>query len=176
MRKHIRKAAMATVLAGGAVLGGFAATGTASASEDSGLVDGTGSTRNDWGDEGTLQRGDESHAVALWQTVLWADGAKWKDGNTWRAFTEEDISGEFNRRTVSATAYWQKANGVRETGKADPRSFAVADNSLGTVGKRGTVGYDGTSEDARFKRLTVGGVAQDVYYVHYDGSWVPATY
>ena len=176
MRKNIRKAAVATVLAASTALGAFAATGTASASEDTGVVDGSGGTRDDWRDEGALERGDESYAVVLWQTVLWADGAKWKDGNNWRAFTEDDINGEFNRRTSSATSYWQQANGVRVNGKADARTFSVADNSLSSVGRRGTVNYDGTSEDARFRRVQVGGFSQQVYYVYYDGSWEPVTY
>ncbi|MFD5080877.1 peptidoglycan-binding protein [Streptomyces sp. NPDC058371] len=177
MRKHIRKAAVATVLAAGAALGGFAATGTAQASEDSGFVDGTGGTHNDWSDEGTLQRGDESNAVALWQTVLVADGAKWKtSGGALRAFTEDDIDGDFNGRTASATRFWQQQNDVRVTGKADRRSFSVADNNLGTVGRRGTVTYDGSFDDARFRRLTVGGVGPQVYFVSFDGSVVAASY
>ncbi|CAL9353465.1 peptidoglycan-binding domain-containing protein [Streptomyces griseomycini] len=174
---RFRRAAMATVLAGGAVLGGFAATGAAHASEDTGVVDGSGKTRNDWGDEGTLQKGDESNAVALWQTVLMADGAYWKDsGGTLHQFTEDDISGEYDSRTVSATKYWQKSRGLSQTGKANPKCFSHADNNLGPVNKKGSVVYEGDVDDVTFKRKTVAGYDEQVYYVKFDGSYVPATY
>jgi hypothetical protein len=168
---------MATVLAVGAGLGAFAATGTAQASEETGVIDGSGGTHNDWGDEGTLQKGDESNAVALWQTVLVADGAFWKDsGGALRPFTEDDISGEFNSRTVSATKFWQKSHGLAETGKAKPSSFSVADDRLGTVNGNGTVLYEGSANDVAFKRKTVAGFDKQVYFVNFDGSFVQATY
>lgn len=176
MNKHFRKAAMATVLAVGTALGGFAATGIAQADEDAGVIDGSGNTRDDWGDEGTLKKGDESNAVALWQTVLVADGTFFKDSGTLRPFTEDDISGEFDSRTVSATKDWQKDRGLNQSGKASPASFKVADNNLSAVNGNGTVVYAGSVDNATFKRKTVAGFEKQVYFVKFDGSSVPATY
>ncbi|MFC3578365.1 peptidoglycan-binding domain-containing protein [Streptomyces yaanensis] len=178
MRKHIRTAVAATVLAAGAALGGITAAGTALASDDTGYIDGTGGTTDDWRDEGALKQGDEGNAVALWQTVLVADGAKWTDKkNTKHDFTENDIDGDFDSKTKSATKDWQAQNGLSQTGKADPKSFSVADNNLGKVGRKGYVTYDGDSDyNARFKRLPLAGVAQQVYYVYVDGAWVEASY
>ncbi|MEV6029159.1 peptidoglycan-binding domain-containing protein [Streptomyces sp. NPDC052036] len=177
MRKHIRTAVVATVLAAGTVLGGIATTGAAFASEDTGFVDGKGGTTDDWGDEGVLSKGDDSNAVALWQTVLVADGAKWTDGKkVQHDFTENEIDGSFDSRTASATKYWQGKNGLKQTGKADPKTFAVADNNLGKPGKKGTLTYDGDADDARFRRQSVPGVDQQVYFVLVDDSWVAANY
>ncbi|CAL9341047.1 hypothetical protein SUDANB176_00280 [Streptomyces sp. enrichment culture] len=177
MHKRFRNATMVAVLGAGTALGGFATAGAAHASEDTTVIDGSGSTRNDWGDEGTLQKGDESNAVALWQTVLVADGAYWKDGKgVLHQFTEDDISGEFGPRTVSATKYWQKSRGLSQTGKANPKSFSSADDNLGPVNKKGNVHYDGDVHDVTFKRKTVAGFTEQVYFVSFDGSYVPATY
>ncbi|CAL9441782.1 hypothetical protein [Streptomyces griseomycini] len=175
--KRFRRTAMATVLAGGAVLGGFTATGAAHASEDTGVVDGSGNTHDDWGDEGTLKKGDEGSTVALWQTVLMADGAYWKDSEgTLQQFTEDDISGEYDSRTASATKYWQMGKGLDQTGKANPDCFSYADDNLGTVNKKGKIVYEGAVDDVTFKRKTVAGYDEQVYYVDYDDSYVPATY
>jgi hypothetical protein len=177
MYKGFRKAAIATVLAGGVALGGFATAGTAQASEDTGVTDGSGNTTNDWGDEGTLQKDDVSNAVILWQTVLVADGATFKNSaGAQVSFTENHISGEFDARTVSATKDWQKDRGLTQTGKANGASFSVADNSLGIVNKKGNVAYDGDVDDVTFKRQTVAGFNDQVYSVNFDGSFVRATY
>ncbi|MEU9468536.1 hypothetical protein AB0D78_18110 [Streptomyces avermitilis] len=178
MRKHIRTAAVATVLAAGTALGSIAAVGTALASEDTGFVDGKAGTHDDWNDEGTLAKDDNGNAVALWQTVLWADGAKWKAKNgTLKPFTQDDITGDFNSRTVSATKFWQAGNGLKQTGKADGASFSLADNNLGSANKKGLVIYDGViDETVQFKRLTVAGVTQQVYFVKVDDEWVAAAY
>ncbi len=176
MQKRFRKTAIATVVAMGAVFGGLATAGMAQASEDSGVIDGSGNTRNDWGDEGTLQKDDESNAVALWQTVLVADGAFFKDSGALRPFTEDDINGEFDRNTASATKFWQKEKGLQQTGKANRASFSRADNNLGAVNSNGTVVYAGSVDNATFKRQTVAGFNEQVYFVNFDGSFVPATY
>lgn len=177
MHKGFRKAAIATVLAGGVALGGFATAGTAQASEDTGVIDGSGNTNNDWGDEGTLQKDDVSNAVILWQTVLVADGAAFKNSaGALVPLTENDISGEFDSRTVSATKDWQKDRGLKQTGKANGASFSVADDNLGTVNKKGNVTYEGVVDDVTFKRTTVAGFNDQVYSVNFDGAFVRATY
>ncbi|GAB3008844.1 hypothetical protein GCM10023080_088570 [Streptomyces pseudoechinosporeus] len=176
MNKHFRKAAMATVLAVGTALGGFAATGAAHADEEVGVIDGSGNTGDDWDDEGTLKKGAESNAVVLWQTVLVADGVSWKDGaGVLHLFTEDDISGEFDLRTASATKFWQKDRGLNQSGKATAASFKAAGNNLGP-NKNGTVVYEGSADDVTFKRKTVDGFDKKVYSVNFDGSSVPATY
>lgn len=175
---HFRKAAMATVLAVGTALGGFAATGAAHATEEAGVIDGSGNTRDDWGDEGTLEKGnsDDSNAIALWQTVLVADGVSYEDSaGVLHLFTEDDISGEFNSRTKSATKFWQKERGLSQSGKANAASFRVADNNLGP-NQNGTVVYEGSANDVTFKRKTLSGFDKKVYFVNFDGSFVPATY
>ncbi|MER5228295.1 hypothetical protein [Streptomyces flaveus] len=173
---HFRKAAMATVLAVGTALGGVAATGAAHADEGTAVIDGKGDTHNDWAED-TLEEGDESHAVALWQTVLVADGAYWEDdGGALHQFTKDDITGEYNMSTTSATKYWQKGKGLSETGEANTKCFSAADNNLGTESKNGSVIYKGTIDKATFKRKKVDGFNKKVYSVKFDGSYVPATY
>jgi hypothetical protein len=116
--------------------------------------------------------------VALWQTVLVADHAQWTDKkNVKHDFTENDIDGDFDSKTASTTKNWQGRKGLGQSGKGDPRSFSVADNNLGKVGKKGYVSYDGDSDyNTRFRRVSVAGVPQQVYLVYVDGSWVAASY
>jgi peptidoglycan hydrolase-like protein with peptidoglycan-binding domain len=179
MRKHIRKAAVATALVAGVAFGGFTAAGTAHAAPDSrkfGYVDGFGATTNDWGDE-TLKAHEKSNAVYLWQYVLYADGAQYKDedGDT-QTFSEEDISGEFDSVTAAATRDWQKSHKVKKvTGRADQATFAKADNRLGAVAAGNLVTYNGSDVDVDFRRIPVS-ATNAVYQVQVDGVWVYARY
>jgi peptidoglycan hydrolase-like protein with peptidoglycan-binding domain len=105
----------------------------ASAKQSQGFVGGAGVVTDDWGDEGTMSqtRNIHSGATGLWQTVLYADGAKKSDG---KAFGLSDIDGDFGPNTAAATRNWQSRHGVGVDGVVGPQTFGAADGHLRVAG------------------------------------------
>ncbi|MFJ2767423.1 peptidoglycan-binding protein [Streptomyces sp. NPDC087300] len=170
--RRLLRTAVAVTAGAGIALGGLAPLAQATGPH---VVDGRGAAYNDWGDEGDLSRWShaDSNATRLWQTVLYADGAKWKDGNGKRhAFTKWDIDGRFGKRTESATRYWQHNEELEDVdGIAGKETFGAADDFLdGPHGGGGWVTYTGYSHDVAFKRL------DGTYYVKVGGHWKKASY
>ncbi|MFG2650044.1 peptidoglycan-binding protein [Streptomyces sp. NPDC048436] len=155
---------------------GIALGGTASLAQASGphVIDGKGAAYNDWGDEGDLSRHSHtnSNATRLWQSVLYADGAKWKDSDGNRhTFKKWDIDGSFGKRTESATKWWQQHEDTEDVdGIAGKETFGVADDFLNGPSGSGWVSYSGYQHDVTFKRLA------GTYYVKIDGQWKKAAY
>ncbi|PWI17001.1 hypothetical protein DI272_24670 [Streptomyces sp. Act143] len=152
----LRKKALALAVVT-AVGGGLALTATpASASVSQGYVSGAGGPTNDWGDEGTLSATSHanSNATALVQMLLWADGAKEKNGST---FDWADIDGKYGSNTTAAVKSWQKLYnsrlnaGLVVDGKAGPKTLGAADTSLVDNGN-GTVTFWGWKHNVTFKR------------------------
>ncbi|MGW0909821.1 peptidoglycan-binding domain-containing protein [Streptomyces sp. NPDC002853] len=169
--KRLLGAAVAVTAGAAIALGGTASLAQASGPH---VVDGKGSAHNDWGDEGTLSRHSHanSNATRLWQNVLYADGAKWKDSSGKRhTFKKWDIDGSFGRKTESATKYWQQREDVEDVdGIVGKETFGVADDFLNGPGGGGHVTYSGYQHDVGFKRLS------GTYYVKIDGKWKKAAY
>ncbi|WP_089099051.1 peptidoglycan-binding domain-containing protein [Streptomyces hyaluromycini] len=108
---------------------GLAVAPPASASVSQGYIGGTGSLSDDWGDEGLLSTSSHAHsnATALWQAVLWADGARESNGTY---FDYSDIDCRFGANTKATTKYWQKVHDLPQDGVVGPRAFGRADNQL----------------------------------------------
>ncbi|MER7173478.1 peptidoglycan-binding domain-containing protein [Streptomyces mesophilus] len=168
-RNRLGMAVVSVAAGAGLALAGLAPTAAAGSQH---VIDGRGNPTNDWGDEGNLSRTSYSHsnATRLWQTILWADGAKYKgsDGK-WRKFTKGDIDGHFGPRTKSATKYWQQTEGLHIDGIVGKQTFSLADDFLDHVGNN-KIEYTGYDHQAGFKRLN------GVYYVKIDGHWKKAAY
>lgn len=158
--------------AAGLTLG--AAAPFASATTASRIVDGQGTADNDWGDEGDLSRHSHAHsnATRLWQTVLYADGAKWRGSDgALHTFTKADIDGHFGKRTESATKWWQKNEDLEGVdGIAGKETFGFADDFLSGPSAGGSVTYTGYKHDVTFKRLN------GDYHVKVNGLWKKAAY
>ncbi|MFI6939375.1 peptidoglycan-binding protein [Streptomyces sp. NPDC050418] len=169
-QRRVTVAAVSVAAGAGLVLTGLAPTAAASGRPY--VIDGHGSPTDDWRDEGNLSRHSYAHsnATRLWQTILWADGAKYKgsDGR-WHAFTRWDIDGRFGPRTHSATKYWQDREGIRVDGVVGRQTFGLADNFLDRTGRH-RITYTGYDRQVNFKR--VGGL----YYVKAGGAWKKAAY
>jgi hypothetical protein len=164
----------ATVLLLGAGTTGLALAPAANADASTGYVDGRGQAYDDWQDEDDLGPRDyaDSNATALWQTVLYADGARYRDrrGRT-HTFEEDDIDGRFGPVTKSATHYWQRRHGLQDDdGIVTAESWEAAQQNLEGPGRRGRVVYHGDDQDVRFVR------DHGAYWVRLDGDWVPAYY
>ena len=138
------------------------------------VIDGTGGAYNDWGDEGTLSIGrhSNSNATRLWQTVLYADGARWRDGNGVKhPFTKYDIDGSFGWKTKSATKWWQAREELEDVdGIVGKETFGHADDFLDGPYRGGKVTYSGYQRDVTFKRLS------GKYYVKIGTQWKVAAY
>ncbi|SDK75148.1 peptidoglycan-binding domain-containing protein [Streptomyces indicus] len=166
--------AAASVAAGAGLLFTGVAPAVASPGSPGGqyVIDGKGDPTNDWHDEGNLSKHSYAHsnATRLWQTILWADGAKYKgsDGK-WHWFTKDQIDGHFGPRTHSATKYWQKREGLAVDGVVGKQTFGYADDYLSPVGN-GKMEYSGYERNVVFKRS--GGL----YHVKVDGHWKKASY
>ncbi|MFG2941680.1 peptidoglycan-binding protein [Streptomyces sp. NPDC048282] len=120
-------------------------------------IDGKDAVTDDWQDEEDLGVDDhtESNATALWQTVLWADGAQWEDedGDS-HTFKKNQIDGVFGPETESATQWWQQNFSLSENdGVVSDQSWRSAQSRL-SPGTRGTVTYNGAHK-ANFKRVGV---------------------
>ncbi|MFI6347367.1 peptidoglycan-binding protein [Streptomyces sp. NPDC050560] len=147
-------------LPGAAVLAaavlGVLGTAPAHASVAQGGVYGTGVVTDDWGDEGPLSTTQNSHnnVVALWQTVLWADGLLPDSGRDC----------EFGPQTADATKAWQRAHGLTADGVVGPATFGKADDSLSLAGDE--IRYTGS-------QAVVTGMYRDStgrYYSTYEGT------
>ncbi|GGR71531.1 hypothetical protein GCM10010252_07410 [Streptomyces aureoverticillatus] len=155
---------------------GLALAGTAPLAQAAGphVIDGGGDAFNDWGDEGTLSRHRHAHSNAtwLWQSVLYADGAKWRDGNgALHTFKKADVDGHFGWKTASATKWWQAHEDLEDVdGVVGKETFGAADNFLSGPHSGGQVDYTGFVRQVGFKRLA------GTYYVKIDGHWKKASY
>ena len=139
-----------------AVIGLLAATLSstpAHAAKSDGYVRGYDTYVGDWGDEGTLSRGDSSNAVCLWQKILWAEGAEEQDGTS---FDQSDIDGHFGGNTAHAT---HDLTGKYLVGNTQ---FGRADNQLeyrsGSEGEGRTLEltYNGSAHNTTMIRDTEG--------------------
>lgn len=170
-RRRLLLAAVAVTAGAGLALGAGAPLVTAAAPQ---VVDGRGAAYNDWGDEGTLSVNSHanSNATRLWQSVLYADGAKWRAANgTWHTFTKADIDGSFGPRTRSATKWWQDQEELEDVdGIVGKETFGHADDALDGPSGNGTVTYGGYRHNVTFKRL------DGEYYVRIGANWKVAAY
>ncbi|SFN24204.1 Putative peptidoglycan binding domain-containing protein [Streptomyces sp. cf124] len=171
LKARLLLAAVAVTASAGLALGTAAPLAAASASH---VVDGSGAAYNDWGDEGTLSVNShsKSNATRLWQSVLYADGAKWKDsGGTLHTFTAWDIDGVFGWKTRSATKYWQAQEDLEDVdGIVGKETFGQADGFLDGPAGDGGVTYAGLAHEVDFKRL------DGDYYVRIGSKWKVAAY
>ncbi|MFF7261304.1 peptidoglycan-binding protein [Streptomyces sp. NPDC008159] len=171
LKARLLLAAAAVTASAGLALGAAAPLATASGPH---VVDGSGAAYNDWGDEGTLSVNSHSrsNATRLWQSVLYADGAKWKDsGGTLHTFTPWDIDGIFGWKTRSATKYWQAQEELEDIdGIVGQETFGQADGFLDGPYADGLVTYTGTVNQVTFKRL------DGKYYVRVGAKWKLAAY
>ncbi|MDH6523284.1 hypothetical protein M2163_000211 [Streptomyces sp. SAI-135] len=129
-------------------------TSPASASISQGVVFGSGTITDDWGDEGPLWAGGTyqlSNAVGLWQYVLWAEGATEQNGT---AFDYADIDCDFGANTTYATKKLQTRWGLGADGAVGSQTFSIADNHL--RGSTGEVTYFGRAHAVTFVRSSAG--------------------
>ncbi|MDX2601261.1 peptidoglycan-binding domain-containing protein [Streptomyces caniscabiei] len=171
LKARLLLAAVAVTASAGLALGTAAPLAAASAPH---VVDGSGAAYNDWGDEGTLSVNShsKSNATRLWQSVLYADGAKWKDSSgTLHTFTAWDIDGVFGWKTRSATKYWQAQEDLEDVdGIVGKETFGQADGFLDGPAGDGGVTYAGLAHEVDFKRL------DGDYYVRIGSKWKVAAY
>ncbi|MFJ8106335.1 peptidoglycan-binding protein [Streptomyces sp. NPDC096132] len=171
----MRNRAVATVAAALLVAGGTA-TAVAPAANAAPYhgIDGNGVVQDDWQDEENLGVDDyaNSNAVALWETVLYADGAQYEDEDgDWHPFTKRQIDGSFGPETESATQWWQDRHGLPDNGVVTSDCWDSAQNRLHTAA-RSTVQYWGSARVVSFKR--VGG--QYRVKLRGTGAWKTAYY
>ncbi|WP_371577531.1 peptidoglycan-binding protein [Streptomyces sp. NBC_01314] len=171
LKARLLLGAVAVTASAGLALGVAAPLATASGPY---VVDGSGAAHNDWGDEGTLSVNShsKSNATRLWQSVLYADGAKWKDssGNP-HTFGQGDIDGIFGWKTRSATKYWQAQEDLEDVdGIVGKETFGQADGFLDGPYSDGKVTYTGLEHEVTFKRL------DGEYYVEVGSTWKVAAY
>ncbi|GIF68286.1 hypothetical protein Ais01nite_63210 [Asanoa ishikariensis] len=105
----------------------------ARASAAQGVISGSGAVTDDFGDEATLSRTGpwrRSTAVALWQTILAAEGF----------IDNEGIDCEFGPGTEAGTKSFQRRYGLGADGIVGPNTWSKADNYL--VNDYDTVGYE----------------------------------
>jgi peptidoglycan hydrolase-like protein with peptidoglycan-binding domain len=157
MSMRIRAMAMVTAVLLGAGATGIALAPAAGAAPAYFGIDGGGAVGNDWEDEENL--GVESYArgnaVALWETVLWADGALWEDDEgEWRPFKKSQIDGSFGPETESATQWWQSRHNLPETdGVVVSESWDFAQTRLLSL-PGNIVQYKGDARNVNFKRVS----------------------
>ncbi|WP_369171841.1 Tat pathway signal protein [Streptomyces sp. R28] len=139
MRKTRTSRVRAGLLAA-ALTGALAISVTpASANVSDGYVSGAYEFQDDFGDEGTLSVSSHTHsnATALWQWILWAEGAKKSNGN---AFRYADIDCWFGSDTKSATVSLQR------TLRLDDIDGIVGNETFGAVD--GNIEYVSTDYDS----------------------------
>ncbi|MGW7545406.1 peptidoglycan-binding domain-containing protein [Streptomyces sp. NPDC054770] len=157
MSMRTRVVAMATAVLLGA--GGLALAPAATAAAPYHGIDGGGSVLDDWQDEENLGVDDyaTSNATALWETVLWADGAVWQDddGDS-HTFKKSQIDGSFGPETESATQWWQEhiAGLADNDGVVDEQSWTFAQRRLTGPASGGVVTYLGSAHNATLKRVS----------------------
>jgi hypothetical protein len=174
MRK--RTLAMMTAVLLGAGATGFAVAPAANAAAPYHGIDGSGGVNDDWQDEENLSVDDyaQSNATAVWETVLYADGAQWQDDDgDWHAFRKNQIDGSFGPETESATQWWQDRHGLPDSdGVVTDDCWQTAQLRLHGLYPGGVVRYAGYARTATFKRV---GVKYRVK-LKGTGSWKNASY
>ncbi|WP_411099871.1 peptidoglycan-binding domain-containing protein [Streptomyces sp. x-45] len=149
----VRKS-LVTLTAGVAVAAMALSTSPASANVSQGVVFGSGTITDDWGDEGPLWTESKyrvSNAVGLWQYVLWAEGATEQNGT---AFDYADIDCDYGPNTTYATKKLQARWGLAADGAVGGDTFSIADNHL--RGNTGRVSYTGKVRTVFFIRADSG--------------------
>ena len=169
-----RTAIAAATLAIGA---GLALAPAAQANTTQGYIAGGGSVTDDWGDEGLLSSSSHanSNATAVWQWVLWAEGAKESNGTR---YDQSDIDCQFGPNTTYATKNLQSTWGLIVDGKVGTQTFGNFDAfmDLGSDGQ--TVTYYGAYFDGHAHKFTLKRISGK-YYVQDPGSgkgWKGAYY
>lgn len=154
MRKRAAATVTAVLLGAGAI--GLALAPAADAAPYHG-IDGNGVVSDDFQDEENLSVDDHANgnATALWQSVLYADGAKWQDDDgDWHNFAKSQIDGSFGPETESATQWWQERFGLTDNdGVVTDQSWEFTQQWLHGPFSGGTVRYDGDKRDVDFKRV-----------------------
>ena len=154
MRKRAAATVTAVLLGAGTI--GLAVAPAAEAAPYYG-IDGSGVVSDDFQDEENLGVDDHANgnATALWQSVLYADGAKWQDDDgDWHNFAKNRIDGSFGPETESATQWWQERYGLTDNdGVVTDQSWEFAQQWLHGPFSGGTVRYDGDKRDVDFKRV-----------------------
>ncbi|MEU1404474.1 peptidoglycan-binding protein [Streptomyces sp. NPDC005728] len=157
MSMRTRVVAMATAALLGAGGAGIALAPAANAASYHG-IDGGGGVTDDWQDEENLGVDDyaESNATALWETVLYADGAKWQDDDgDWHTFQKNQIDGSFGPETESATQWWQEHYGIPENdGVVTDQSWTFAQRWLVGPSSGSVITYQGDARNVTFKRIS----------------------
>lgn len=118
---------------------------------------GTGLYTNDWSTDGVnAQQSKFAHdvykgnAVGVWQGILYADEAYYKD---WFPYDQCWVDGWFGDITENATKWWQSAlGGTAGDGIVGLNTWSAADNKL--VYYNGVVTYRGRYHWLYFKRST----------------------
>ena len=168
MSMRTRVVAMASaVLLGAAGLAALTPAASAAAPRYHGIDGDRGTVNDDWQDEEDLGIDDHtsSNATALWQTVLWADGAEWQDedGDP-HTFDKSQIDGVFGPETESATQWWQdRFNLTENDGVVTDQSWRSAQSRL-SLGTRGNVTYTGIAHKGALQRIN------DKYRVRLGGT------
>ncbi|WP_046734761.1 peptidoglycan-binding domain-containing protein [Streptomyces humi] len=157
MSMRTRVVATATAVLLGAAGLALAPAATAAAPPYHG-IDGGGGVTDDWQDEENLGVDDypAGNATALWETVLWADGAQYQDddGDS-HPFEKSRIDGSFGPETESATQWWQEHFGLSDNdGVVTEQSWTFAQQRLTGPTSAGTVTYHGTAHNATLKRVS----------------------
>jgi hypothetical protein len=128
---HTRRTGLRTVIAAAAVTCALVVGATpASAKVSDGYVSGAYEFQDDFGDEGTLSTSSHSHtnATALWQWVLWAEGAKKSNGDP---FLRADIDCWFGSTTKSATVSLQRTLKLEDIdGIVGTETFGAVDGNI----------------------------------------------
>ncbi|GHI07315.1 hypothetical protein AQI88_20975 [Streptomyces cellostaticus] len=157
MSMRTRAVAMATAALLGAGATGIALAPAANAASYHG-IDGGGAVTDDWQDEENLGVDDyaQSNATALWETVLYADGAQWQDDDgDWHTFTKSQIDGSFGPETESATQWWQEHYHLSDNdGVVTDQSWTFAQRWLLGPSSGGVVTYQGDVRNVTFKRIS----------------------
>ncbi|MEU9167269.1 peptidoglycan-binding domain-containing protein [Streptomyces sp. NPDC048420] len=155
MRKRAVAMVTAALLGAGAI--GLAVAPAADAASYHG-IDGNGPVNDDWQDEENLSVDDytDSNATALWQSVLYADGALWQDEDgDWHNFSKRQIDGSFGPQTESATQWWQEHYNLAENdGVVTDQSWEFAQKWLLGPSSGGGVRYHGDKRDVDLKRVS----------------------
>lgn len=176
---HTRRARLSAVIA--AVVTGALAAGAApaSAKASDGYVSGAYQFQDDFGDEGTLTTSSYAHtnATALWQWVLWAEGAEKSNGDP---FLRADIDCRFGSDTRSATISLQRTLKLDDIdGKVGTETFGAVDKNIEYVSTdydsgayRTRLRYTGDANSFFLYRSSTG-----VYRIHIPNvGWKPASY
>jgi peptidoglycan hydrolase-like protein with peptidoglycan-binding domain len=114
-------------------------------SASNGYVEGADTVNDDLGNESTLCSGCSywnSNYTGMWQNILWADGKLAQSG----------IDCQFGSGTASATAAWQRAEGLSADGIVGSNSRGRADNYFSL--SSGIVTYWGSSRFVDWERAS----------------------